>query len=72
MALRFHWISVPLAMIIATAYLFYVAQYKPSQKKVKLLQEMDMKVTHKPAECFLQAGRCWWQCVFAATGDRRV
>ncbi|CAE7252506.1 FPR2 [Symbiodinium natans] len=56
MALKFHWVSVPLAMVIATAYLYYVTQYKPSQKKAKLLQAVDMKVTHKPEECFLQAG----------------
>eukprot|EP00434_Breviolum_minutum_P032615 symbB.v1.2.028846.t1/scaffold3093.1/size63743/6 len=51
MPLKFYWASVPVAMVLATIYLYYVVEYKPSQKRAKLFE-----VVHRPSECELTAG----------------
>mmetsp|Transcript_30134 Transcript_30134/g.69564 ORF Transcript_30134/g.69564 Transcript_30134/m.69564 type:complete len:142 (+) Transcript_30134:1-426(+) len=43
-------------MVIATAYMYYVTQYKPAQKRAQLQQDIDMKIVHKPSDCVLKAG----------------
>ncbi|CAJ1336318.1 unnamed protein product [Effrenium voratum] len=56
MPLKFHWFSLPISMVLATIYMYYVTQYKPAQKRGKLLQDLDMKVVYQPALCDLRAG----------------
>eukprot|EP00435_Cladocopium_sp_Y103_P012432 s271_g3.t1 len=55
MPLKFYWTSVPVAMVLATIYLYYVVEYKPSRKRAKLLEDLDMKVVNRPSECELIA-----------------
>eukprot|EP00931_Biecheleriopsis_adriatica_P095841 TRINITY_DN69473_c0_g1_i1.p2 TRINITY_DN69473_c0_g1~~TRINITY_DN69473_c0_g1_i1.p2 ORF type:complete len:160 (-),score=37.20 TRINITY_DN69473_c0_g1_i1:65-544(-) len=55
MALKFYGISVPISIVIATAYFYYVTQYKPNQKRQKLFKELDVKVSKKPSDCELTA-----------------
>eukprot|EP00913_Durusdinium_trenchii_P032753 g30661.t1 len=50
MPLKFYFASVPISMVLATLYLYYVVEYKPSQKR-----DLAMKVVHKPSECELKA-----------------
>eukprot|EP00930_Biecheleria_cincta_P061383 TRINITY_DN46954_c0_g1_i1.p1 TRINITY_DN46954_c0_g1~~TRINITY_DN46954_c0_g1_i1.p1 ORF type:complete len:156 (+),score=43.95 TRINITY_DN46954_c0_g1_i1:65-532(+) len=56
MPLKFYGISVPISIVLATAYFYYVTQYKPAQKRAKAQKELDMKVLKKPSECELTAG----------------
>lgn len=80
-----HRRSLPIAMLLATAYLYYVVEYKPSQKKVRIQeagrslrcclfgwQEVGMKVVHQPSDCQLKASGLVASGLKMAAGFLRV
>ncbi|CAE8599613.1 unnamed protein product, partial [Polarella glacialis] len=55
MPLKFYGASVPISMVLASLYFYYITQYKSGQNKIKHLKELDIVVHKKPSSCSITA-----------------
>mmetsp|Transcript_30896 Transcript_30896/g.78239 ORF Transcript_30896/g.78239 Transcript_30896/m.78239 type:complete len:155 (+) Transcript_30896:82-546(+) len=54
MAFKFHAVTLPIAIVLASLYFYWITQ-KQTTKKEKVLKDMGVVVTQKAASCHLQA-----------------
>mmetsp|Transcript_52648 Transcript_52648/g.104538 ORF Transcript_52648/g.104538 Transcript_52648/m.104538 type:complete len:157 (+) Transcript_52648:46-516(+) len=57
MALKFYGISVPISIVLATVYFYWITREKPGKKRAGQFKDMDVVVHKKPSSCSVKAGR---------------
>mmetsp|Transcript_65682 Transcript_65682/g.147525 ORF Transcript_65682/g.147525 Transcript_65682/m.147525 type:complete len:158 (-) Transcript_65682:19-492(-) len=58
MALKFYRITVPISIVLATAYFYWITRDKPGGKsRNKQFKDLDVVVHHKPSRCSVKAKR---------------
>ncbi|CAK0898720.1 unnamed protein product [Prorocentrum cordatum] len=62
MALRFHWSSIPISIVLSSLYFYYITRHKKGKpggdfKKNKAFKDLDITVHQEAKSCTLKAGR---------------
>ncbi|CAK0898724.1 unnamed protein product [Prorocentrum cordatum] len=61
MALRFHWSSIPISIVLSSLYFYYITRHKKGKpggdfKKNKAFKDLDITVHQEAKSCTLKAG----------------
>jgi len=57
MPLKFYGISVPISIVLATAYFYWITRERPGKAKGKQFKDLDVVVHKKASSCSIKAGR---------------
>mmetsp|Transcript_48908 Transcript_48908/g.113368 ORF Transcript_48908/g.113368 Transcript_48908/m.113368 type:complete len:157 (+) Transcript_48908:124-594(+) len=57
MPLKFYGISVPISVVLATAYFYWITREKPGKPKKSQFKDLDVVVHKAPSSCHIKADR---------------